>query len=136
MVMATGSLRRRGSRSTTRTAPRFYSRIDLAASSRFSSQTSALSRPADCGYPGRRWTMKIPVIHGVIDRRLLVNYRVDPDVLAPLLPAPFRPKLVRGYGLVGICLIRLKRVRPTFLPSWLGIASENAAHRAAVEWDD
>jgi hypothetical protein len=75
------------------------------------------------------------VIRGVIDRRILVNYRVDAGVLAQLLPAPFRPKVVHGVGLVGICLIRLKRVRPTFLPSWLGISSENAAHRAAVEWD-
>jgi hypothetical protein len=33
-------------------------------------------------------------------------------------------------------LIRLKNLRPNFLPSWLGISSENAAHRAAVEWDD
>jgi hypothetical protein len=80
--------------------------------------------------------MKIPVIRGVIDRRLLINYRVDPGVLAPLLPPPFWPKLVRGYGMAGICLIRLKRVRPTFWPSWLGISSENAAHRTAVEWDD
>jgi hypothetical protein len=38
--------------------------------------------------------------------------------------------------MVGICLIRLSRVRPRFLPSWLGVASENAAHRCAVEWDD
>jgi uncharacterized protein DUF2071 len=80
--------------------------------------------------------MKIPVIRGVIDRRILVNYHVDPSVLAPILPAPFRPKVVHGVGLVGICLIRLKKVRPTFLPSWLGISSENAAHRTAVEWDD
>lgn len=80
--------------------------------------------------------MKVPVIRGVIDRRLLVNYRVDPDVLATILPAPFRPKVHRGYGLVGICLIRLRGVRPRFLPSWLGIGSENAAHRTAVEWDD
>src|SRR4051794_8316172 len=80
--------------------------------------------------------MKIPVIRGVIDRRILVNYHVDPKVLAPLLPPPFRPKVVQGVGMVGICLIRLKKVRPTFLPSWLGIASENAAHRTAGEWDD
>jgi Uncharacterized conserved protein (COG2071) len=80
--------------------------------------------------------MRIPVIHGVIDRRILVNYRVDPDVLARLVPAPFRPKVVRGVGMVGICLIRLKHIRPAFLPGWLGISSENAAHRAAVEWDD
>src|SRR5436190_5501959 len=80
--------------------------------------------------------MRIPVIRGVIDRRILVNYHVDPSALAPLLPAPFRPKVTHGVGMVGICLIRLKNVRPTFLPSWLGIASENAAHRTAVEWDD
>ncbi|MCE9532212.1 MAG: DUF2071 domain-containing protein [Planctomycetes bacterium] len=80
--------------------------------------------------------MKIPVVHGIIDRRILVNYHVDPSVLVPLLPAPFRPKLVRGFGMIGICLIRLKKVRPKFIPSWLGISSENAAHRTAVEWDD
>jgi len=80
--------------------------------------------------------MKVPVIRGVIDRRILVNYHVDPNVLASLLPMPFRPKVTRGVGMVGICLIRLKNVRPTFLPSWLAISSENAAHRAAVEWDD
>jgi hypothetical protein len=80
--------------------------------------------------------MRIPVIRGVIDRRILVNYHVDPSALAPLLPAPFRPKVVRGVGLVGICLIRLTKVRPAFCPSWLGISSENAAHRTAVEWDD
>ena len=80
--------------------------------------------------------MRIPVVRGVIDRRILVNYRVDPRVLAPLLPAPFRPQVTHGVGMAGICLIRLKRVRPAFLPSWLGISSENAAHRIAVEWDE
>jgi Uncharacterized conserved protein (COG2071) len=80
--------------------------------------------------------MKIPVIRGVMDRRILVNYHVEPGVLAPLLPHPFRPKVVHGVGMAGICLIRLKKVRPTFLPSWLGISSENAAHRTAVEWDE
>lgn len=79
--------------------------------------------------------IKIPVMSGVIDRRLLVNYRVDPEALAPMLPPPFRPKLVRGMAVAGICLIRLKSVRPQWLPGWLGLGSENAAHRAAVEWD-
>jgi hypothetical protein len=79
--------------------------------------------------------MKIPVIRGTIDRRILMNYRVDPTVLASLLPHPFRPKVIHGYGLVGICLIRLKRLRPAFMPTWLGISSENAAYRSAVEWD-
>jgi uncharacterized protein YqjF (DUF2071 family) len=80
--------------------------------------------------------MRIPILRGLIDRRLLVNYRVDPDVLARILPPPFEPKLIHGHAMVGICLIRLKHVRPRFVPAWLGIGSENAAHRAAVQWYD
>jgi hypothetical protein len=78
--------------------------------------------------------MRIPVLRGIIDRRILVNYRVDPEVLARLLPRPFEPKLVHGMGMAGVCLIRLRQIRPGFLPSFLGIASENAAHRIAVQW--
>lgn len=79
--------------------------------------------------------MQIPIIRGIIDRRILVNFRVDADVLARQLPVPFRPKFVRDKGMAGVCLIRLKNIRPRFLPSFLGISSENAAHRIAVEWD-
>lgn len=79
--------------------------------------------------------MRIPIIRGVIDRRILVNFRVDPVILARQLPAPFRPKLVGGMGMAGVCLIRLKHLRPRLLPSIVGISSENAAHRIAVEWD-
>lgn len=79
--------------------------------------------------------MRIPVIRGVIDRRILVNFQVDPDVMARHLPAPFSPQLVRGKAVAGICLIRLKQVRPRFLPIPWGISSENAAHRIAVEWE-
>ena len=73
---------------------------------------------------------------GRIARRVLVNFRVDPGVLQRLLPAPFRPKRVRGVGLAGVCLIRLEEIRPRGVPRALGVASENAAHRIAVEWDD
>jgi hypothetical protein len=79
--------------------------------------------------------MPIPGIRGVIDRRILVNFRVNPDVLTRLLPHPFRPKLVNGTGIAGVCLIRLKHIRPRFLPAFLGISSENAAHRIAAEWE-
>lgn len=80
--------------------------------------------------------MKIPVIRGIIDRRILVNYRVDPNILRRLLPAPFRPKLVNDVGVAGVCLIRLNHIRPTALPAVVGISSENAAHRIAVEWEE
>ncbi|TQM26059.1 DUF2071 domain-containing protein [Nocardia bhagyanarayanae] len=77
----------------------------------------------------------MPQISSVIERRLLVNYRVEPDVAAALLPAPLRPHLVGDWAVAGICLIRLGRVRPVGLPSVVGVRSENAAHRIAVEWD-
>jgi hypothetical protein len=80
--------------------------------------------------------MDRPPIEGVIDRRLLVNYRVEPDVAATLLPSPFRPQLVNGYAVAGICLLRMTELRPRPLPRWVGLRSENAAHRIAVEWDD
>ncbi|MFP4439175.1 MAG: DUF2071 domain-containing protein [Chloroflexaceae bacterium] len=80
--------------------------------------------------------LNLPAVRGVIARRILVNYRVDPDVPARLLPAPFRPKCVNGVAIAGICLIRLAQIRPRFVPPIVGLASENAAHRIAVEWDD
>lgn len=80
--------------------------------------------------------MRIPVIKGMIKRRLLVNFRADPAVVQRILPEPFRPKLHRGHSLVGICLIRLEQIRPAGLPGALGLSSENAAHRIAVEWTD
>lgn len=81
-------------------------------------------------------TMQVPMIKGIIDRRILVNYRIDSEILARVLPSPFRPKLAHGFGIAGVCLIRLKQIRPRFVPKSLGIASENAAHRIAVEWDE
>ena len=79
--------------------------------------------------------MKPPELQGRIARRLLVNYRVDPGVAARLLPAPFRPHLVGGWAVAGICLIRLDLLRPRGFPRFAGLTSENAAHRIAVEWD-
>ncbi len=80
--------------------------------------------------------MKIPTIRGIIDRRILLNYHIDPDVMTKYLPYPFRPKLVKGEAIAGICLIRLREVRPKGFPAMLGIASENGAHRIAVEWTE
>jgi len=78
--------------------------------------------------------MRLPVIRGLIRRRLLVNFRADPTVVQRLLPAPFQPKLHKGQAIAGVCLIRLEQIRPAGLPAFLGIASENAAHRFAITW--
>jgi Uncharacterized conserved protein (COG2071) len=71
----------------------------------------------------------------VVERRLLVNYRVQAEVVASLLPVPLRPQQVGGWAVAGICLIRLGRLRPRWAPGEFGLRSENAAHRIAVEWD-
>jgi len=80
--------------------------------------------------------MKIPTISGIIDRRILINFAVDPDIAEKIVPAPFRPKLINGKAIVGICLIRLKEVRLKGLPAFVGMGSENGAHRIAVEWGE
>lgn len=80
--------------------------------------------------------MRIPALAGIIKRRMLVNYRADPAVVQRLLPPPFRPKLHAGRAMVGVCLIRLEHIRPAGWPERFGLASENAAHRIAVEWTD
>jgi hypothetical protein len=78
----------------------------------------------------------LPAVGGTIERRILVNFRCTPDTLAKLLSPPFRPKLINGWGMAGICLIRLGGIRPAFLPVLGGLTSENAAHRIAVEWNE
>jgi hypothetical protein len=78
----------------------------------------------------------MPVLRGLIARRILVNYRVRPEVAARLVPPPFKPKVVGGWALAGVCLIRLEGMRLPLLPRALGISSENAAHRIAVEWSE
>jgi hypothetical protein len=80
--------------------------------------------------------MKIPKIHGYIERRILINYAIDPDVAAKIIPSPFRPKLYHGKAIGGICLIRLKSIKPMGFPDIIGLTSENAAHRFAVQWEE
>ena len=80
--------------------------------------------------------INLPTIHGIIKRRILVNYRADAEIVQRILPAAFRPKLYKNKAIAGICLIGLEHIRPKYTPEIVGIASENAAHRIAVLWED
>lgn len=75
-------------------------------------------------------------LEGVIERRLLISYRLDPTIARALLPTGLRPQLVDGSAVAGICMIRLGHVRPGWMPRRIGWRFENAAHRIAVEWDE
>jgi hypothetical protein len=46
--------------------------------------------------------MRLPVIKGMIARRILANFRVDPEIMQRELAARFRPKLQDGYAIAGI----------------------------------
>ena len=80
--------------------------------------------------------MRLPTIQGVIRRRILANFRIDPAIIQAQIPPRFRPKLQNGFAVAGICLIRLEHIRPQRMPEIIGINSENAAHRVAVVWEE
>lgn len=77
-------------------------------------------------------SMELPVLDGIIDRRLLINYRVKPEVVKNLLPDGLEPLTINGYASAGICLLRLKHIGIKHTPRLLRINSENAAHRFLV----
>jgi hypothetical protein len=80
--------------------------------------------------------MRLPVIQGIIRRRILANFRVDPEIMQREIPSRFQPKLQSGMAVAGVCLIRLEHIRPRLMPEIVGLNSENAAHRVAVTWDE
>ncbi len=73
-------------------------------------------------------------LHGVIDRRILINYSIDPDCVKRIIPDTFSVQLVKAKVIGGICLIRLKSMNLYKGASW-GVSSENAAHRFGVLMD-
>ncbi|HEX7127161.1 MAG TPA: DUF2071 domain-containing protein [Thermodesulfobacteriota bacterium] len=74
----------------------------------------------------------LPPLEGVIARRVLINFRADPQVVRALVPAPFEVVTQEGAAVVGVCLIRLAQLRPKGLAGFVGIASDSMAHRVAV----
>jgi len=73
----------------------------------------------------------------VIERRLLVSYRIDPERVAALLPRPFLPRIVNGHAAGGVCFLRVRgvRARPGREAGRPGRAAEMVVHRFAVQWD-
>ncbi len=69
---------------------------------------------------------------GTIDHRILLNFRIAPEVMTAELPPEFQPKLVNGYAIGGICQVSLSQMRPKGVPALVTARSHNAAHRVAV----
>jgi len=76
----------------------------------------------------------LPALEGVIRRRILLNFRVDADAVAHLVPEPLEVLTYGNFAIVGVCLIGMEQLRPKGLPSWAGLSSENMAHRIAIRY--
>lgn len=70
-----------------------------------------------------------PALVGRIERRILLDWFVDPQVAAAHLPAGLQPRLYEDAAVVGVCLIRLTELRPAGWRRWVGRPVEAAAHR-------
>lgn len=79
-----------------------------------------------------------PAIRGVMERRILVNYRVDVGTLDAVLPESFRGREVgeSGKGIGGLCFMRLKNARPRFSPKAAGVSAETVTHRISAVRDE
>lgn len=80
--------------------------------------------------------MKRSTVKGLIDWKILINYKVELSVLQQYLPKPFFPRSIRGFGLVGIAVTKQKGVRSIGRPAPLGLNAMLVEHQAAVTWED
>lgn len=80
---------------------------------------------------------KHPVPMRTVFRRcLLVNFGVDPDVLASVLPPGIEPDLHGGEAFLSIVVAELDRMRPAFLPRVMGVTYNQIVYRAVVRCGD
>lgn len=78
--------------------------------------------------------MELPALDGIIDRRILINYRIKPEIVKSILPPHLEPLLISGFASGGICLLRLRNIGVKHSPLFLRINSENAAHRFLITY--
>lgn len=76
-----------------------------------------------------------PAIRGVVERRILVNYRVDVETLDTVLPEPFRGREAgeSGKGIGSLCFMRINDARLRFTPKSTGVSVETMTHRISAE---
>jgi len=63
----------------------------------------------------------------------LVNFDIEPRVLAKALPSPLRPATYEDRAWLSIVIARMERMRPVFIPRALGITYNQIVYRAVVD---
>ena len=66
----------------------------------------------------------------------LVNFSIDPDVLARALPAPLKPSLFADRAWLSVVIAQMSGMRPVGVPAPLGITYNQVVYRAVVRHGD
>jgi uncharacterized protein YqjF (DUF2071 family) len=65
---------------------------------------------------------------------LSINYRVAPERLAAVLPAPLEPELFKRHAWVQVLVSSLREMRPRGLPAPAGVCFYQVSYRAAARY--
>lgn len=78
--------------------------------------------------------MTLPIEYkGELHEIHLVNFTVDPQEVASLLPAPLKLRLFDGRAMISMVDVSLRKMRPTFLPGFLNFNYQHVAFRLLIE---
>lgn len=80
--------------------------------------------------------MLVQSFSGVCQRRISLNWCIDPELARRVLPDLFRPALFDGKCIVGIDILKLVEMRPLGFPALINVSMQNATPRIAVEWEE
>ena len=85
-------------------------------------------------------TTPLPGLHldGVVTRRFLITYPVQPTALARFLPPDADLSTWQGLGWVSACFVNIRHMRPSLVPRPVGIEFNYLVHRtrARVPYPD
>ncbi|MEO0468254.1 MAG: DUF2071 domain-containing protein [Bacteroidota bacterium] len=77
---------------------------------------------------------KIPIRYqGELHDIMLVNFSVEKAEILPMLPDIFTPKDFEGRALISMVNVKLKKMRPAFLPKGLHFSYQHVAFRLLIE---
>jgi uncharacterized protein YqjF (DUF2071 family) len=68
-------------------------------------------------------------MQGMVRRRFLINYPVEPSLLAPFVPPGGELSLHQGKAWLSDCFVHITGMRPTGVPQALGVSFHYLIHR-------
>lgn len=70
---------------------------------------------------------------GTVEQRVIANYPVPPEALAPFVPAGARLWAQDGTAWLSACFVEMAGVRPAGLPAWVGLPFRYLVNRTMAE---